>query len=310
MADTLLIVNPASRGGRTGREWPSIAARLGDRLGEVEVVRTAARRDATRIAREAAERGVSRIVAAGGDGTFSEVAAGVLASDCSDRVCLGLLPLGSGGDLPRTLGIPRDLDAALRVIDDGRVRAIDVGRVECVDWSGRRRAGWFVNEASVGLSADVARHVDRMPRQLGGEVAFALGAARTILEHRAAATCLRIDDKRVHEGATTLIAISNGRYFGGGMRIAPAASLDDGRLDVVVGPAFSRTRLLFDLLPRLYRGAHVSDPRIDVHRARRIELEPLGDAQPASVEADGELLGTLPALFEIEPGALRVLAPG
>ena len=93
------------------------------------------------------------------------------------------------------------------------------------------------------------------------------------------------------------------------MEIAPTAAIDDGQLDVVVGPAFSRTRLLFDLLPRIYRGTHVSDPRIDVHRGRRIEVDPLGDALPASVEADGEVLGTLPARFEIVPGALRMLAP-
>jgi YegS/Rv2252/BmrU family lipid kinase len=305
----LIIVNPMSRSGRTGREWASVEPQVHAALGPVEIVKTTGRRAATELAREAALRGSETIVAAGGDGTFSEVAAGVLDSGRAQRVALGLLPFGSGGDLPRTLGIDRALDRALEVVAAGRTRPIDVGRVRCIDRSGQHHEGWFVNEASVGLSADVARHVDRMPKRLGGRVAFAFGAARTIFGHRASRMCARVDDKRIHEGPTTLIAIANGCYFGGGMKIAPSAELDDGRLDVVVGPAFSRTRLLVDLLPRLYRGTHVSDPGIDIHRGQRVEIEPLGDAQPASVEADGELLGSLPASFEIEAMALRVLAP-
>jgi len=305
----LVIVNPNSRSGRTGRKWGSLEGRVRSALGEADVVATRAPRDATALAATAAKRGVETIISAGGDGTFSEVAAGVLDSGCADRVKLGLLPLGSGGDLPRTLGIPRSLDAALEVITGGAVRSIDAGRLEYVDRQGEHRSGWFVNEASIGLSADVAIHVERMPKQLGGKVAFALGAARTILGHRPSETCIRVDDKRVHEGGICLVALSNGRYFGGGMKIAPAAEIDDGSLDVVVGPAFSRTRLLFDLLPRLYRGTHVSDPRIEIHRGQLIEAEPVGDAQPAAVEADGELLGTLPARFEIRPRALRVIVP-
>lgn len=309
----LVIVNPRSRSGRTGRVWASLEPRVRAALagraaaGALEIVATRAPRDATRIACEAARRGVGTIVSAGGDGTFSEVAAGVLDSGVAGEVALGLLPLGSGGDLPRTLGIPRALDAALAILAAGCVRTIDAGRVESVGLSGERRRGWFVNEASVGLSADVASHVDRMPKRLGGEVAFALGAARTILGYRGYRTCVRVDDKKVHEGGTSLVAVSNGRYFGGGMKIAPSAHVADGRLDVVVGPAFSRSRLLADLLPRLYRGTHVNDPRIDVHRGRVVEIEPLADAAPAPVEADGELLGTLPARFEIVPDALRVL---
>jgi len=305
----LVIVNPQSRGGRTGREWPAVEPRLRDVLGPLEVVATTARRDAIRLAREAAERGVATILAAGGDGTFSEVAAGVLTSGRADEVVLGLLPLGSGGDLPRTLSIPRSLDAAFAVLASGNVRRIDAGRVRCVDLRGKRVDGWFVNEASVGLSADVALHVDRMMKRLAGRVAFGLAGARTIFGFHPNQVCARVDDKRVHEGGITLIAISNGRYFGGGMHVAPSAKIDDGRFDVLVSPAFSRRLLLTGLLPRIYKGAHLAYPGVDVHRGQRVELEPVGDSAPARVEADGELLGTLPASFEIAPGAPRVLAP-
>lgn len=305
----LVIVNPQSRRGRTGLAWRSLEARVRSVLGRIEVVATTGRRVATVLAREAAERGVETIIAAGGDGTVSEVAAGVLDSGRADDVALGLLPLGSGGDLARALGIGRSLDFALKVLAARRIRRIDVGRVRCVDLSGQYWQGWFVNEASVGLSADVAQQVERMTQRFGGTAAFALGAARTIVEHCAAQTCVRVDDKRVHDGGTTLVAISNGPCFGGGMQVAPNAELDDGLLDVVMAPAFSRGKLLADLFPRIYRGAHLSDPRIDVHRGQRVEIEPLGDAEPAAVEADGELLGTLPARFEIVADALRLIAP-
>jgi len=304
-----VIVNPASGSGRTGREWPSIEAGLREVVGDLDVVATTGPRDATRLASDAAARGVGVVIAAGGDGTFSEVAAGVLASGRGSDTRLGLLPLGSGGDLPRTLGIPRSLEAAFAILEAGRTRRVDAGRVECVDRTGRRSVGWFVNEASIGLSADVVAHVHSATKRLGGEVAFAIGAVRTIVRFRAARMLLRIDGKQVHEGATTLVTISNGQFFGGGMQVAPDAVIDDGLFDVVVAPAFSKPLLLGSLLPRIYTGAHLKHPGIDVHRGKRIELEPLDDTEPARVEADGELLGTLPACFEIVPGALRVLAP-
>ena len=305
----LVIVNPQSRRGRTGQTWRSIETRVRSELGRVEVVATTGPRVATTFAREAAERGVETIIVAGGDGTVSEVATGVMDSGRAANVALGLLPLGSGGDLARALGIGRSLDIALRALAARQERRIDVGRVRCVGSSGRRWRSWFVNEASVGLSAAVVRNVERTAQRLGGTASFALGAARTILAQRAAQTCVSVDDKRIHRGATTLIAVSNGPCFGGGMQVAPNAALDDGCFDVVVAPEFSRTRLLADLFPRIYRGTHLAEPRIDVHRGRRVEIERVRDGESVEVEADGELLGTLPADFEIVPEALRFIAP-
>lgn len=305
----LVIANPRSRSGRTGRSWPEIERQLRDSLGDLEVVFTERPRHATVLAREASERGVKTIVVGGGDGTISEVVSGVLSSSAPEEVSIGLLPLGSGGDLLRTVGVPGGLAAACDVITQGRVRQVDAGRVRYVDRTGQRSEGWFVNEASMGLSADVAQQVDHMPKRLGGEVAFAAGAVRSIARLRPSRVRVVADGKRVHEGETTLVAIANGRCFGGGMKIAPLAEVDDGQFDVVVGPAFPRWALVGNLLPRLYSGRHLSHPRIDCHRASRVEIEPLGDAEPAPVEADGEWLGTLPLEVTLVPGALRVWAP-
>lgn len=305
----LVIANPQSRGGRTGRGWPEIERRLRASLGSVDVVLTQGPRHATALAREAAEGGVRTILVGGGDGTVSEVASGVLSSGLTDDVTIGLLPLGSGGDLMRTLAVPRSLEAACTVIERGNIRRIDAGQIRYVDRTGQHAEGWFVNEASVGLSADVAQHVDRMPKRLGGEIAFAIGAVRSIVSLQSSQTRVIVDGKRVYEGSTTLIAASNGCYFGGGMKIAPGAGIDDGWFDIVVGPAFPRLALVARWLPRLYAGRHLAHPEIDCHRGHRVEVEPLGESEPAPVEADGEWLGTLPVKIKIVPGALRVLTP-
>ena len=209
----------------------------------------------------------------------------------------------------RTLAIPRSLEAACGVIAQGDICRIDAGRVRYVDRMGQHAEGWFVNEASIGLSADVAQSVDRMPKRLGGELAFAAGALRSIASLQPSETRVIVDGKRVYEGPTTLVAASNGCYFGGGMKIAPTARIEDGWLDIVVGPAFPRFELVTRLLPRLYAGTHLAHPDIDCHRGHRVEIEPLGDAAPAAVEADGEWLGMLPAKIEIVPGAVRMFAP-
>ena len=305
----LVIANPQSRSGRTGRTWPETERRLRAVLGAVDVVLTERPGHAASLARQAAERGVRTILAGGGDGTVSEVAAGVLSSGFAADVAIGLLPLGSGGDLMRSLEIPRSLAGACEVIARGRIRRIDAGRVRHLDRSGQRTEGWFVNEASIGVSADVVQQVARMSKRFGGEVAFAAGAVRSIARLQPALTRVTVDGKQVYEGETTLVAACNGRCFGGGMQIAPDARLDDGWLDVVVGPAFPRLALVARLLPRLYAGTHLDHPDIDCHRGRSVEIEPLGDGAPAPVEADGEWLGRLPLKVDVVPGALRVLAP-
>ncbi|MCA9509364.1 MAG: diacylglycerol kinase family lipid kinase [Myxococcales bacterium] len=303
------IVNPESGSGRGARRWPVIEGKLREALaarGELEVVATRGPRDATRAAREAALGGAVAVLAAGGDGTLSEVVAGVLAAGAAETVALGLVPLGTGGDYPRTLGIT-DAEHAVDVIARGNERRVDAGRVEYVDDEGRAREGWFANEASLGLSAEVAHRVSRASKRLGGVAAFAQAAVRTIAAFRPAAVRVRVDEAVVHEGDATLVAIANGRYFGGAMRIAPDARLDDGAFDVVVGGELGKAELVARLLPSIYTGRHVEHPGVAVVRGRRVAVEALRG--PVRLEADGETLGATPLRAEVLPGALRFLAP-
>ena len=304
---TLVVVNPASRGGATKRQFERLLPRVREALGACDVEWTRGPRDAERIAREAVRAGVERIIVAGGDGTVSEVATGILAADLGGYAEIGLLPLGTGGDLRRTLGVPADVDAALAAIAAGGRTRLDAGRASYCDRGGREAQVFFVNIASLGISGLTTELVNRAPKFLGGRVSFLLGTLRSIVSYRAAAhpVELRLDGERVHEGPLVLAAAANGRFFGGGMQVAPGARPDDGLLDVVVIPGFGKLRLVAEL-PRIYRGTHLAIPGVRALRGRVLEARPLGE-EPPWVEIDGEPLGRLPARFEALPGALTLV---
>lgn len=305
-ARVLVVVNPTSRHGAAGRRFDALERRLRAGLGaDFEVARTRAPRDAERIAREGARAGAELLVVVGGDGTVSEVVSGLLSAGLGESARIGLVPFGTGGDLSRTLGIPRDPDAAIARLLEGEVRRLDAGRVRYLDRRGREATAWFLNIASLGLSGLVTELVNAAPKRLGGRLSFLIGTVRAIARWQSARVSLRVDGELLHDGPLDLAAAANGRYFGGGMHVAPRARPDDGLLDVVVVPRLGKARLLAKL-PLIYRGSHLDRPEVGFARARRVEA----DAEPGRVwiELDGEPLGTLPATIEILPGAVRFVS--
>ena len=277
----LAIVNPACRSGATGRRWDRVEPRLREALGELQVERTRSARDGERIAREAVRAGVDRLIVAGGDGTMNEVVTGLLSAELGEYAQLGLLPLGTGGDLARTIGMPRDLDTALAALSRGATRKLDAGRIRYLGRDGKEKTTYFLNVASFGISGLVDDLVDRAPKALGGTISFLIGTLRSILRYRFPDVSVRVDGVSVHE-----------RFFGGGMQIAPGSQPDDGLFDVVIVSGFSRSRLLANL-PSIYRGTHLSHPAVSVHRGTHLEaVAPPGEVW---MDIDGDALGTLPA---------------
>jgi YegS/Rv2252/BmrU family lipid kinase len=303
---TLVVVNPRSRNGATGRRWQATEREVRAVLGPVEVERTRAPRDAERIAREAVRSGCERIVVAGGDGTLSEVVEGILAAGLGGYAEIGLLPMGTGGDFARSLGIPHDLEGALACLAAGKTRTLDAGRVGFLDRSSQRARIHFANVASLGISGLVVELVNSGSKALGGTASFLLGTLRGLARYRCQPVALRVDGVPVFEGPLVLAAAANGHYFGGGMHVAPRARLDDGRLDVVIIPEVAKLRLL-TRLPSIYRGTHLEGSEVQLHRGCVVEA----DAEPGSVwiEVDGEAVGTLPARFEVLPRALTFVGP-
>lgn len=305
MRRVLVIVNPRSRGGATARRWPAIEAKLRAALGPIEVEATRGPRDAERIAREGVRAGVELVVVAGGDGTLSETVAGLLGAGLGDYAELAPLPLGTGGDFVRGLGLPTEVDAAIARIAAGKARRIDAGRIAYHDRRGAPATTHFLNIASAGVSGLVTALVNDAPKALGGRVSFLIGTLRALARWRAAPLRLHVDGECVHEGPADLVAVANGSYFGGGMRVAPDARADDGAFDVVWIRGAPRTKLVRNL-PLLYSGRHVALPEVSVRRGTRVEIEPLAPEREIPIEVDGEPIGRLPARFELLPGALAL----
>jgi YegS/Rv2252/BmrU family lipid kinase len=303
---TLVIVNPRSRNGATGRRFPRVERRLRALLGPIEVEHTRGPRDAERIAREGVRSGVERLLIAGGDGTLGEVVTGLLAADLGAYAQLGLLPLGTGSDFVRSLGSPRRIEDAIACIASGRAHPVDAGRVQYLDEDGKDAVRYFANVASFGISGLVDEIVEHTTRRLGGGVAFLSGALRALLQYRSQRVAIRVDGETVYEGPLVLGTGANGSYFGGGMQVAPEARIDDGLLDVVVVAGLSRPRLLAKL-PKIYRGTHLREAAVRHHRGRVIEA--LAEPGLVRLELDGEPIGTLPARCEVLPGALSVIGP-
>lgn len=284
----------------------ALVSRVEAVCGPVVVATTAAPGDAARLAGTAVEQGIERILVAGGDGTTGEVVTGLLSAQPASPPSLGLLPIGSGCDLARSLGLPRRLDRALEVVAAGHVRPIDAGRVESLDRSGGRQVRYFANELSVGLSGDTVMRVGGFSSALGPRLGFLLGALSAVLTHRSFDASLEIDGERVYEGPISLLVVANGCYFGAGMRVAPGALVDDGLLEVVLARALPRHAILA-WLPAFYLGHHGRHPEVSFHAARSVALIP--KAGDAAVEIDGESGAALPLRISCLPGALRVLTP-
>ena len=309
---TVLIANPASGGARAQRRFTRAAPALREALGDYELVRTTGPGDGRRLAAAAVAAGAARIIAAGGDGTASEVAAGILDAGGGGSVTFGLLPAGSAQDVLRNLGLPRRLSEALAVIRGGHVREIDIGRAAVTGVDTSARAIHFVNDASFGASAVVAGAISESRR--GGwhryvppRVGFGLGAARAAAGVRPVSLSVEVDGTPFFSGRAMFGAAANGRCFGGGMQVAPDAELDDGLLDVVVIPDLPKAKL-FRHLPTLYSGGLLEVPEVRATRGRRVAVRAEG-AAPVPVEADGEVIGRLPAELTVDPRALRVLVP-
>lgn len=306
-APTVAIVNPESNGGRTRKRWPALADRLRDAVGDVEVVETDGPGGSDRAARDAVRSGAERIVVVGGDGSLSEAANGLLDEGCGDRVALGWLPMGTGCDFGRTVGISRDPHQALAALARGERRRVDVGMIRFEGEGGVDRTRTFLNVASFGLSGLTDLHVARAGRSLGPTAAFLLGSLRAIRDFVPPWIELDVDGERVFEGETNMVVAANGRFFGSGMRIAPDAEVDDGLLSVLVVARLSKPRLVASL-PSLYRGTHVKNPAVSVRTGKHVVARAVRGE--ALLDIDGEPLGALPATIELIPSALELFGVG
>ena len=294
----------------TRKRWARMVGAVSAGLGELEVRFTDAPGHATEIAREAALGARRLVVALGGDGTISEVAAGLLAAReragaGAPQSELGIIPRGTGGDFRRTLGLPTDLAKAAQRIRASAGRPIDAGRAVFTTPEGGSASRYFVNVASFGFSSAVAARANLSSKSFGAKAAFVGATLRTLMLYENTEVMLQLDDAEPIRRTVMLTAVGNGRYFGGGMKICPGAKLDTGQLSVVTVGDMSKMRVVANL-PRLFAGTHLSLEDVRATTAQKVRASPVDPAQLVPVEMDGEPPGHLPATFEVLPGVLRV----
>ena len=290
---TCVIVNP-SAGSIQNVAQITTALR---RLDRCAVQISPKRRAVERLARDAARKGCELIVAAGGDGTLNELVNGVAAS--ADRVRIGLLPLGTGNDFARSLGMPADIEACIEILRSGRTRATDLVRVTS------DRVRHFVNVSAGGFSGVVDEKLTPQLKQKWGPLAYLRGAAAALAELRAYRTRIALENDAVISRDLYNVVIANGRYVAGGTPIAPEAEIDDGLLDVILLPKLPMRQLAV-LVAQIVLGTHLSNDAVIFRRAKKVSVQ----SRPGMwFNVDGELVGNQPAVFELLPRAIRFVVP-
>jgi YegS/Rv2252/BmrU family lipid kinase len=302
---SFVIVNPTSGSGATGRRWDRIAKLLRRSLGNFEYVATQKPGEATSLSRAAVREDFEMVVSIGGDGTLNEVVGGFFdgSAPVAPQAVLGVIALGTGCDFGRTIG-QTDLESACARLAGRKTRTIDVGLAHFTGHDGVPATRIFINVASFGCSGLVAHRVSSRLKAVSGQLAFTLATMRALAVYRDQTVTLAFDDMPPRSLAITNCAFGNGRFFGAGMQVAPAAQLDDGELDVTIWSGF---RLMDFVRKRhtLYDGGHVRDPGTQTLRARRASAT---SNSTVLLEVDGESVGRLPAQLHVLAGALRLKA--
>ena len=304
----VLVVNPRAGAGAAERRLPALRRALDEGGARYDVQLTKAPRDATRIVREAlADETYAGVAVVGGDGTLNEAINGFFDEDGTPvrpDAWLGPLPCGTGGDFRRTLGISKDVDSMVPGLLAARPRPVDAGWLTFVNDDGDDDHRAFINIASFGLAGIVDRKVNDGPKWIGGTPAFLLGTLRAMVGYKNQRVRVTVDDEEPRELAVLNLAVANGRYFGGGMHIAPRATIDDGLFDVVALELGTVAAVRH--MPDLYRGTHLSAEGVWHTRGARVFAEPVRENERVLLDIDGEAPGALPASFEIRAGALRL----
>jgi diacylglycerol kinase (ATP) len=293
MPGIFVILNPSAG---SAADLDDIVAKI-SRLRGVEIRLTTKPGSAARFAKTALAKGRRLIIAAGGDGTLNEVINGI--GENLGDAAVGLIPLGTGNDFARTIGVPADIEQALELIRAGETRPVDLVRVTSDE------VRYFVNVSAGGFSGLVNEKLTPQMKKTWGPLAYLRSAAAALPELRAYQTTLAFDNAESLRIELYNVVVANGRYVAGGTLIAPDASIDDGLLDIVLIPKRPAAELAV-LAAQVALATHLTSDAIVFRRAAKLTV----NSKPGMwFNVDGELVGNEPARFEILPGALRFVAP-
>jgi YegS/Rv2252/BmrU family lipid kinase len=304
-----VISNPSAGSGSASRRLPALKRLLEERDILAEFVETRAPGDATRLVHEARADGIECLAVMGGDGTLNEVSQAYLDSEGQPLAGpdLALIPSGTGGDFRKTFALGGTLEEAVERLVTAEARPVDLGLLELTAHSGETIRRAFLNITSFGLGGLTDRLVNAGPKWIGGRGAFLLGSLRALISYSNAPVRVRVDGELLLEAPIANVAIANGQYFGGGMKIAPDASPSDGLFDVVAMHDLTRAQLVA-FTPRVYQGTHLGQPGVRFARGSLIEAESLVPRAEVLIDMDGETPGRLPLSARVARGALKIRA--
>jgi len=297
-----IIVNPAAGAGKTAKKWPQIMTLLKSLGLDFKHDVTEAPGHAVELAKAAVKKGYKVVVSVGGDGTIHEIVNGLYeAGATTTDVAVGIINTGTGADYIRTLGVPRRYKEACKCLLSRGRRTVDLGVVEYTK-GGQRKKRLFVNFAGIGFDAEVVRATTEKFKALGDMPSYLMGLFSTLMSYENRDVSIIVDGEHGERRICTIM-LNNGRYAGGGMMPAPNADPGDGFFDLVIIDDITKPDLIMSI-PRIYRGTHLTHPKVTLMRAREVEIIPI---MTSAVQADGELLGEAPARFSVLPAALKII---
>jgi diacylglycerol kinase (ATP) len=299
------IINPHSAHGKAGKKWPLILEYLQVLGFDVTWRLTERRWHAYHIAREYIEEGATMLISVGGEGVMNEILNGMLATsaDTSRLPTLAMIPIGTGTDLSRTLGIPKEYHGAVDIIKSGRRMIIDTGRI-FFHLGSRTWSRYFINASDAGLGGATARLTNTFPKLLGGFLTFLLSSLAAMLSFRRIKLKIWVDGRFVDSGLMTIIGVFNGQFFGGGMHAAPMAVVDDGIMEFMYVKDTNFFKLISKVLARVYQGEHLAYHNVHVCRGRKAVIE---GQRIFLVDIDGEVEKAQKISVEVLPKRIGIL---
>ena len=288
----LFILNPTAGRGRSVRKFEEVKAVFDEKKIEYKVWETTYAGEATLLAKKAADEGYKNIISVGGDGTILEVATGLVGADCN----MGIIPAGTGNDFVRSLGLTTDVIVAAETILSGNAEKVDIAKTE--------EDKYFMNVAGCGFDTEVLYYTERFKKNFKGQVAYIMGVLSALFRYSYIKARIELDD-RVVEQDIYLVAVANGKTYGGGMNVAPGADVQDGYFDITVIDRVSKLTVL-KILPKFIKGKHAGVRQIRNYRSKKVRII---SEKEVPINMDGEIIGTTPMAFEILPSALNVFMP-
>ena len=299
------IVNPVSSNGKTGKRWPNYKNKFEEAGLNLDIHQTLYPGHAVSLSQQALKDGYSTIMAVGGDGTVNEIVNGFFEDGklINKEAALLVFSQGTGSDYVKSLGLNKKIETVIEAYNRYKRRWVDIGKMKYYNFDEEVVNRYFVNEADVGIGGETVEYVNRSSKLMGGLLTYLFGAIRTVFKYKNKDMQITIDGEVIKNGQINSVMVSLGKYFAGGMPIAPKALIDDGLFDVVILGNLTKLETLLNLY-RAYKGTHIDYHKIDYLNGKKVKIY---SEDKVLIDIDGECAGLIPVEFEVLKQTFPVL---